>query len=184
MEDIPEDVKQQYKLSEKVMHNGWLYVEIRKGVYDLPQSGLLAQEFLEKRLVANVYTQNKLAPGLWKHHTWQIEFCLIVDDVGVKYVGKRTCRTFEGHIRTKLQDLNGLEWNKTHQAHLRLRLWQTRSIPANARICAESINNILASTTKKITISTIPLHFTDNNLWNQKMPCFLSTRRLQSSSRS
>ena len=46
IEDILEDVKQQYKLSEEVKNNGWVYVAIRKGMYSLPQAGLLAQELL------------------------------------------------------------------------------------------------------------------------------------------
>ena len=37
IEDILEDIKQQYKLSEKVICNGWVYVEIRKGMYSSPQ---------------------------------------------------------------------------------------------------------------------------------------------------
>ena len=50
------------------MSNGWVYMEIRKGMYALPQEGLLAQELTEKRLAANVYTQNKLTPGQLNHH--------------------------------------------------------------------------------------------------------------------
>ena len=41
-------MKWQYKLSEKSMHNGWLYVEMREGMYGLLLAGLLAQELLEK----------------------------------------------------------------------------------------------------------------------------------------
>ena len=56
MEDVPENVKQHYKLSEKAMHDGWVYVEIRKGMYSLPQVGLLPQELLATRLAAHGYT--------------------------------------------------------------------------------------------------------------------------------
>ena len=51
------------------MHDVWVYVEIRKGMYSLLQAGLLAQELLEKKLAASDYIQNKLTLGLWKHHT-------------------------------------------------------------------------------------------------------------------
>ena len=57
-------------------------------MYGLPQSGLLANELLEKRLNKHGYVQSKFVPGLWKHKTRPIQFCLTVDDFGVKYVGK------------------------------------------------------------------------------------------------
>jgi len=36
--DIPETIIKQYNLLEKA-HNGMVYVEIRKGMYGLPQAG-------------------------------------------------------------------------------------------------------------------------------------------------
>ena len=45
---MPEYVRQEYKLSEKVTPKGWVYVEVCKGLYGLPQAGLLAQELLAK----------------------------------------------------------------------------------------------------------------------------------------
>ena len=36
----------------------------------------------------NGYTQSKLISGLWKHEWRTIQFTLVVDDSGVKYVGK------------------------------------------------------------------------------------------------
>ena len=84
MSDIPEDVQHHYELQKKVTSEGWVYVEIRKGMYGLPQAGSLAQELLEKQLTKNGYTQSKLTPGLWTHHTRRITFCLVIDDFGVK----------------------------------------------------------------------------------------------------
>jgi len=34
------------------------------------------------------YHQSKLVPGLWKHNTRPMQFTLVVDDFGVKYVGE------------------------------------------------------------------------------------------------
>jgi hypothetical protein len=56
-------------------------------MYGLPQAGLLANELLEKRLNAHGYHQSKLVPGLWKHIWRPIQFTLVVDDFGIKYVG-------------------------------------------------------------------------------------------------
>ena len=88
-EDIPDQVIEEYKLNNKVTADGYVYVEVRKGMYGLPQAGLLAQELLEERLTKHGYKQNKLIPGLWKHETKNISFTLVVDDFGVKYVNKQ-----------------------------------------------------------------------------------------------
>eukprot|EP00957_Ditylum_brightwellii_P201263 15324839-Ditylum_brightwellii.AAC.1 len=49
MDIIPSEVKEEYKLHEKE-HNGCVYMELRKGMYELPQAGILANNLLTKRL--------------------------------------------------------------------------------------------------------------------------------------
>ena len=83
---IPEEVIQQYQL-HLITHNGHVYVEIRKGMYGLPQAGLLANQLLESRLALDGYYQATHTPGLWKNHTKPVQFTLVVDDFGVEYVG-------------------------------------------------------------------------------------------------
>ena len=65
--DIPEDVTKHYNLATKVKNDGYVYIEIRRGIYVLPQSGLLAQHLLEKLLNTEGYNQDTLVPGLWTH---------------------------------------------------------------------------------------------------------------------
>ena len=48
--NIPEDVARRCNLEKKVKGDGYVYIEIRRGMYGLPQSVLLAQQLLEKRL--------------------------------------------------------------------------------------------------------------------------------------
>ena len=89
LSDIPEEVTKHYNLETKVKNDGYVYIEIRRGMYGLPQSGLLAQQVLGKRLNTEGYNQVTLVPGLWTH-TWRpITFTLCVNDFGVKYVGKQ-----------------------------------------------------------------------------------------------
>jgi hypothetical protein len=84
MADIPDEIIEQYKLKE-IEKDGYVYVEIRRGMYGLPQAGIIAQELLEKRLNARGYHQSKFTPGLWTHETRSIKFALVVDDFGIKY---------------------------------------------------------------------------------------------------
>ena len=41
--DIPDNVIEEYQLANKATKDGFVFVEIRKGMYVLPQAGLLAQ---------------------------------------------------------------------------------------------------------------------------------------------
>jgi hypothetical protein len=42
------EIIKQYNLSEKMDKDGYLYIEVQKGMYGLPQAGILAQELLEQ----------------------------------------------------------------------------------------------------------------------------------------
>ena len=86
--NFPDSVIEHYKLQQKATPNGYVYVAIKKGMYGLPQAGILAQALLEKRLNAAGYKQSLHTPGLWTHQWRPICFTLVVDDFGVKYVGK------------------------------------------------------------------------------------------------
>ncbi len=57
-------------------------------IWGLPQAGILANKLLRKRLLPHGYYECANTPSLWKHSTCLIVFTLVVDDFGVKYVGK------------------------------------------------------------------------------------------------
>jgi hypothetical protein len=48
----------------------------------------LAQKLLETRLNKHGYSQSTALPGLWTHKTHPISFTLVINDFGIKYVGK------------------------------------------------------------------------------------------------
>ena len=60
----------------------------KKRYVHLTTGRLSMQELLEQRLAQNGYTQSKLTPRLWMHHMRPIILCLVIDDFGVKYVGR------------------------------------------------------------------------------------------------
>ncbi len=76
-----------YKLNNKAMSDGFINIKIQKGMYGLPQAGILAQELLKTRLNKHGYCQSPLTPGLWWHDFRPISFTLCVDDFGIKYIG-------------------------------------------------------------------------------------------------
>ncbi len=45
--DIPEEIIIEYKLHDIVTDEGFVYLKIWKGMYGLPQAGIIAQQLLE-----------------------------------------------------------------------------------------------------------------------------------------
>ena len=64
LSNIPDKIIKLYNLKEKATTDGSVYMEIRKGVYGLPQAGLITNELLEKRPAKHKYTQSKLVMGI------------------------------------------------------------------------------------------------------------------------
>jgi hypothetical protein len=99
---FPQHIIDQYDLTNNVRH-GFVYVEIRKAIYGLPQAGILANQLLRKRLAPAGYYEVAHTPGLWRHVHRPIQFSLVVDDFGVKYVGKEHAdhliRTLKQHYK-------------------------------------------------------------------------------------
>jgi hypothetical protein len=83
--DIPADIMEQYKLAPLV-HKGHVLTEIRKGMYGLPQAGILAYNRLVQHLALSDYTPVKHTHGLFRHATRPVTFSLMVDDFAIKYV--------------------------------------------------------------------------------------------------
>ena len=73
---------------DKSASDGQVYLEIRKAIYGLPKAGALANKHLKTFLAPAGYFEVEHTPGLWQHVTRPIQFSLVVDDFGVKYVGK------------------------------------------------------------------------------------------------
>ena len=107
IEDMPNEIIDQYNLRDKATKDGYVYVRISRGMYGLPQAGLIAQELLEERLNAKGYRQSKITPGFWKHDWRPISFTLVVDDFGVKYVGKE-------HAQHLLETINA-DYETSHE---------------------------------------------------------------------
>ncbi len=84
---FPTDIIEHYRLSEKVL-NGYVYMEIQKGMYGLPQAGILTNKLLKGRLARHGYFEQPHTPGLWKHVSHPVWFNICVDDFGINYIGK------------------------------------------------------------------------------------------------
>jgi hypothetical protein len=104
---IPDIIMEQYQLTSLV-HNGFVMVEISKRRYGLPQAGLITNERLVKHLATYGFHPTKHTHDLFTHEIRPGSFCLVVDDFGVKYVGKEHAQ----HLVDALESLYDIttEW--------------------------------------------------------------------------
>jgi hypothetical protein len=80
---FPEEIVDKYNLDALAV-DGWVYIEIIKGMYGLKQAGLIDNQMLKTHLAPFGYYPARHTPGLWLHKTRPIAFSLIVDDFAVK----------------------------------------------------------------------------------------------------
>ena len=135
LQDIPTSVIAHYSL-QTLAHEGHVMVEIRKGIYGLPQAGLLANQLLAQRLLIDGYYPAPNTPGLYLHQTRSISFTLWVDDFSIKYIQKEDAQhliaTLSKHYEIKP------DWSGTKYLGLTLRWnyasrWVDVSMPGYIR---------------------------------------------------
>jgi hypothetical protein len=85
---IPPEVWDDPSYNIHVADDGYVYLEIRRGLYGLKEAGILAFNQLVKKLAPHGYEPMPFTPGLWRHRTKRTTFVLCVDDFGVKYFSK------------------------------------------------------------------------------------------------
>jgi hypothetical protein len=100
LKHIPLDVQERYNIAGMV-HNGYVLMEISKGIYGLPQAGKLAQDRLVAHLAKHGYTQCVNTPCLFIHQSNGVAFTLVVDDFLIKYSDRKDVE----HLLTVLREL-------------------------------------------------------------------------------
>ena len=84
-------------------------MQIERGMYGLPQAGILANKLLRKRLEPHGYYEVNHTPGLWRHKSLPIQFTLVVDNFGIKYEGKENTM----HLVNALKETYKIALNTT-----------------------------------------------------------------------
>ena len=74
---IPDEDMDKYNF--EVKSDGYVYFEVRRGMYGLKEAGIIAFNQLVAKLAPYGYSPMKYTPGLWKH-THKTTFALCVDD--------------------------------------------------------------------------------------------------------
>jgi len=101
---FPTWIVEQYDLKRHAL-NDYVHLEMRRAVWGLPQAGILANKRLRRKLAPFGYYECVNTPGLWYHVSRPISFTLVVDDFGVKYVGKEHADHLIASIRSTYKKL-------------------------------------------------------------------------------
>ena len=64
---ITPDITVHFNLNVLVYQDGWIYMEIIRGVYGITQVGILANNLIQQHLRNHGYYRFKLSPGFWQH---------------------------------------------------------------------------------------------------------------------
>jgi retron-type reverse transcriptase len=114
---LPQETIEKYDLN-KLAQDGKVYIEIQKGMYGLPQAGILTNELLQRNLAKDGYRPTTQTRSLCTHDTCPISFSLVVDDLGVKYVGREHAEHLMACIKKKYNISS--YWNGTSHCGLTL----------------------------------------------------------------
>ncbi len=132
---------EQYNLKTLAL-DGWVYIEMRKIIWGLPQASILANKCICRKLTPFGYFECINTPGLWCHESRPITFTLVVDNFGVKYVNrddvdhiilsmKKTytfTKDWTGNLYCRMQE-NMADYQNMHRIgshHIALQPWYLR----------------------------------------------------------
>jgi hypothetical protein len=107
---LPQETIEKYDLKE-LAQDGKVYIEIQKGMFGLPQAGIITNGLLQRNLAKDGYHPTTHTHGLWTHDTQPISFSLVVDDFRVKYVSREHAE----HLMTCIKKTYSIssDWNGT-----------------------------------------------------------------------
>jgi hypothetical protein len=98
--DIPQEFMDKFKLN-MLARDSWIYFEMHRGMYGLPQAGILANKLLQDRLAKFNYYKSATTPGLWRHKWCPVMSALIMDNFAIQYIGNvhldNLCQALKKH---------------------------------------------------------------------------------------
>ncbi len=172
LSDILDKVCDKYKLRIKATPDGSIYIKAKQGMYSLPQSGLLANKLLEKRLNKHGYRQQTKQIGTRPLETWH--------KVETVYIGCRQLLSeihrrgtwnmpiISNRLWKKITNYLWLDGNRIHQHYIRLEIHKTPGTFVNAKLRDKSIETI-PTHCHKTAVCTVPKP--SRSIWGQEATC-------------
>ena len=101
IDEIPRDIVSKYNMENLQDKNNYVHFKIKKGMYGLKQAAILAYDQLKSHLAPHGYFPIPNTVGMWKHISRPIQFCLCVDDFGIKYTQQTDVEHLLHALKTK-----------------------------------------------------------------------------------
>jgi hypothetical protein len=102
---FPDNIVHHYNLGRKAK-NGFVYMEMQKGIYGLPQARIPANKLLKKWLGHHAYFEQPHTPGLWRLVSHPVWFNLCVYDFGIKYIGIQNLQHIYDALRKEMYEID------------------------------------------------------------------------------
>ena len=99
--EIPQDIISKYNMNDIKDNNDYVHFKIKKGMYGLKQAAILAYDQLRQHLAPHGYFPIPNTVGMWKHKSRPIQFCLCIDDFGIKFINKADVNHLLDTLRSK-----------------------------------------------------------------------------------
>jgi hypothetical protein len=116
---VTNEILDEYGLTDEYYDSrGYVYLEIRKGMYGPKEARILAYDQLKAHLQKYGYSPVCFTPGFWYHNTRRTTFTLAVDDFGIKYF----CKADADHLFAAIHDKYALTKDWTGESYLGLTL--------------------------------------------------------------
>jgi hypothetical protein len=171
LSSLPQETIDKYYLIE-LAQDGKVYTEIQKGMYGLPQAGILANERLQRNLAKDGYRPTQHTHCLWKHDTRPLSFSLVVEDFGVKYV----CRKHTEHVMTCIKKNYNISSDWKGSAYCGLTLewdYENRtvdlSMPGYIKAALHKYQNIAPARPEHAPHTwNPPIYGAKHNMWRMK----------------
>ena len=97
---IPPSIMAEFSLDHSAS-DGYIVMRVDKTMYGLPQAGIISQQHLVALLADNGYLEHPAVPCLFTHIDNGVQFCLTVDDFGIKYHDRAAAEHLLAVLRTK-----------------------------------------------------------------------------------
>ena len=124
---IPQEIINEYNLLNIVDNQGYVCVEIVKGICGLKQAGIIAHRALIHHLAPFGYHPARHTPGLWQHETRDTIFTLVVDDFAIKYTSLDNAQHLLHALKENIYHIRILGGKTVHWNQLKVGLQQTNS---------------------------------------------------------
>jgi len=132
-----------------LIHNGYVIMQLNKGIYGLKQAGRLAQQRMIKHLATHGYVQSTHTPCLFTHESNSIKFTLVVDDFGIKYQRPEDAT----HLLETLEKLYKIKTNWEGTRYIRFDLRFGTCTTTQLRTVTLSMPSYLSNALKRFHIA-------------------------------